>query len=125
MGTEAGVKHDDDKGRIFSLLLAYFPRALQAVTQVSEFGATKYCKGGWATVPDGHQRYTDALGRHFVLSSYEEVDPDSGLWHDCHTAWNALAALELRLRGLEGDRDAYKDCATFEHPLSDTANHGC
>lgn len=81
----AGVLHD------FSL-------ALGAVALVGDFGAKKYSRGGWQHVPNGQERYTDAFWRHLLASRHEELDPDSGMAHAAHLAWNALAALELQLR---------------------------
>jgi len=98
VATEPGVKNDDGKTRLFTVLVEYFPRALLAVANVSEFGARKYCVRGWETVPDARTRYTDALLRHILAGVSEESDVDSGLHHDAHAAWNALARLELRLR---------------------------
>lgn len=82
----AGVLHD------FSL-------ALMAVAAVGDFGAKKYSRGGWQHVPNGEDRYFDAFWRHLLASRHEDLDPDSGLLHAAHQAWNALAVLELRLRG--------------------------
>lgn len=101
MGTDAGVKLDTGKTRLWSVLLEYFPRALMAVGDVSEFGANKYCVGGWKDVDNAQPRYRDALVRHLLARTIEEVDQDSGLDHDAHLAWNALATLELKLRGRE------------------------
>ena len=97
-----GAKLDLGKAPVFRGVLAYFPRALMAVAQVSEFGAKKYTWKGWETVPDGIQRYSDALGRHIVYEAVEgPVTADSNLLHAAHVAWNALAVLELKLRESE------------------------
>jgi hypothetical protein len=96
---EAGSKLDAGKPPIVRGTIAYFPRALAAVAGVSAFGAAKYTWGGWESVPDGVQRYTDALGRHLVGESIDgPTDPETGLLHAAQTAWNALARLELMLR---------------------------
>ena len=102
MGTTPGVKNDDGKSQLLLLLLSYFPRALRSVCGVSTFGASKYCPFGWESVDHARMRYSEALVRHlFAESEGEEVDSDSGLHHDAHVAWNALARLELRLREKE------------------------
>jgi hypothetical protein len=93
-----GAKLDAGKKRP-SLLLRDFNRALQAVLDVAEHGATKYTVGGWLSVPDGPARYTDALLRHLLADLGGELrDRDSELTHAAHAAWNALARLELLLR---------------------------
>lgn len=95
-----GVKHDTGKPRM-GLVLEDFPRAMMEVARVTTFGADKYTPSGWVTVPDGVDRYRDALARHVVTGYSEGRDKESGLLHAAHTAWNALAVLELMLRDLE------------------------
>lgn len=89
-----------DNGKVMADLLQDFNRALLAVLEVATFGAKKkYSRGGWKSVPDGYNRYTAAMMRHFLLEPDEENDSDSKLSHQAHLAWNALARLELMLRG--------------------------
>ncbi len=96
---EAGSKLDLGKVQLFSHLYTYFPHALDAVCEVSEFGARKYTRMGWATVNNGVERYTDALLRHLRDEAKGEIhDDDSRLMHAAQLAWNALARLELMLR---------------------------
>ena len=98
---EAGAKLDDGKLRM-GLMLHGFPRALEAVGEVSTYGANKYTPNGWMTVPDGIERYTDAMYRHLIAEAKGEVRcPDSGLIHAAQACWNALARLELMLREAE------------------------
>lgn len=93
-----GAKLDHGKLR-YSLVLGSMARAIHAVTEVGEYGAGKYSENGWRDVPDGANRYTDALLRHLQAELRgEAVDSDSGLAHAAQTAWNALARLELLLR---------------------------
>lgn len=92
-----GLKHDAEKVRP-RLLVEGFPLALTAVAEVSTFGANKYCEGGWKTVPNGKERYADALYRHLLRAAAGELrDSESGLLHYAHAAWNALAVLQLML----------------------------
>lgn len=96
---EPGAKLDSGKSPVFRGALGYFPRAITAVAQISAFGASKYAWKGWETVPEGFERYSDALVRHLTYEGEGEVlDPDSGLPHAAHAAWNALARLELLLK---------------------------
>ena len=89
-----------DKGKpMAGTLLGLFSNALTEVAKVGTFGAEKYTHGGWQYVPNGIARYEDAQFRHWLYrNSGEEFDPDSGLLHASHEAWNALAKLELMLR---------------------------
>lgn len=91
----AGAKLDLGKAPVWKGVFSYFPRALLAVAEVSEFGSRKYTWGGWKTVDDGVNRYTDALGRHLMYEAQgEDYDPETNLRHAAHAAWNALARLE-------------------------------
>ena len=93
------TKYDGGKSPIYRGALSYFPRAISAVAAVSAFGASKYAWKGWERVDDGYNRYSDALVRHLAYEGEgEDVDPDSGLLHAAHTAWNALARLELLIK---------------------------
>lgn len=97
---EPGAKLDAGKAPVLRGVLGYFPRALVAVAEVSAAGARKYTWGGWASVPDGAERYGDALARHIVSENIDGPrDKDTELLHAAHAAWNALARLELLLRG--------------------------
>ena len=94
----AGAKHDAGKVRA-GLLVKDFPHALTAVARVATFGANKYTAHSWRTVPDAAARYHDALYRHILAQASGEInDPESGLPHAAHIAWNALALLELEFR---------------------------
>lgn len=95
-----------DAGKPDLSLLLMFGRALSAVGAVGTFGAKKYSRGGWQQVPDGINRYTAAMLRHVFKSFVERIDPDSGLPHWAHAAWNALAVCELILRKEESDDDS-------------------
>ena len=93
---EPGAKMD--AGKIQAGILLDFGRALLKVAEVGTYGANKYTRGGWQEVPDGQQRYLDALMRHLCKMTHEPVDKDSGLLSLAQVAWNALAVLELSLR---------------------------
>lgn len=88
-----------DAGKVKAGLLADFALALTEVAKVGTFGAEKYTRGGWQEVPNAVERYSDAMWRHLLKARHETNDPDSGLTHLSHAAWNALAVLELIKRG--------------------------
>ena len=95
---EAGAKLDSGKNRL-GLVICGFARALQEVGRVGTYGAHKYTDDGWVEVPDGERRYTDAMFRHIMREATgEKIDPETGLYHAAHAAWNALARLDLALR---------------------------
>ncbi len=105
---ESGAKLDTGKNRISLLFMQYFPNAIDAITEVSEFGAIKYIPGGWKKVPDGYQRYTDAMARHYLADCSGEIfDEETNLPHDFQLAWNALARIEFGI--MEGKYKMFFD----------------
>ena len=95
---EPGAKGDAGKTRA-GLAIGGFARAILAVSEVATFGARKYTPHGWVAVPDGVERYTDAMYRHLLAEAAgDALDDDSGLSHAAHAAWCALARLDLLLR---------------------------
>ena len=98
-----GAKDDSGKPSLVRGALHCFPKALFAVGALSQAGAEKYSWGGWEKVPDGVNRYTEALGRHLAAEADEVFDPEwaargKKIRHATAVAWNALARLELMLR---------------------------
>lgn len=92
-----GAKLDAGKIRAW-LCVGGFSRALAAVADVTTKGAIKYSPNGWKEVPNGQERYMDAMVRHMLaLGRGEQVDADTQCLHLAQVAWNALAALELDL----------------------------
>ena len=93
-----GAKLDAGKTRL-SLVFNGFANALEEVGRVGTMGAQKYTDNGWVSVPNGAERYTDAMYRHLLAEATgEEFDEGSELLHAAHVAWNALARLELVIR---------------------------
>lgn len=90
-----------DSGKVMADLLQGFSRALMAVGEVATFGANKYTRDGWKTVDNGFNRYSAAMMRHWFKEPIEDADKDSGLLHEAHLAWNALARLEFKLKEME------------------------
>lgn len=101
---ELGSKLDAGKPCVWQGLFDYFPRACLAVSAVSTLGAQKYAWKGWEQVPNGINRYGDALARHMLKESIEGLyDVGQGglgkdTLHAAQVAWNALARLELIMR---------------------------
>lgn len=90
-----GAKLDAGKNRL-GLVISGFAQAIEQVGRVGTYGATKYTPSGWRSVSDGDVRYLDAMYRHLLRhASGEAVDPDTGINHLAHAAWNVLAVLEL------------------------------
>lgn len=85
-----GLKYDTGK-LLFSCLTRGLALPLKAVAAVLTYGAMKYKRDSWQTVPNGEERYEDALDRHLnAWKSGETYDSESGLPHLAHAACNAL-----------------------------------
>lgn len=88
-----GLKYDGGK-LLFRALTRGLALPLRAVAAVLTYGAAKYKIDSWQTVPNGADRYEDALDRH--LNSWKEgerFDEESGLHHLAHAACNVLFLL--------------------------------
>jgi Domain of unknown function (DUF5664) len=100
--TGGGRKDDLGKAPVFQGVTSYFPRALEAVARVSEYGSKKYAWGvKWWHLEDAYKRYSDALLRHLGREAIEPRDQESSLRHAEHVAWCALARLEVLLVEVE------------------------
>lgn len=114
MGTDKGVKLDENKPRL-DLVLGDFPIALWLVGMVGTFGAKKYTDKGWKAVDNAIERYLSALLRHYMKYKMgEEIDTESNLPHLAHLAWNALAVLEIYQH--------IKDCRNTKRSYSSVDN---
>jgi hypothetical protein len=88
-----GVKFDDGKPDWSLLPLD----AIEEVVKVMSFGAKKYTRDGWRSVPNAEDRYLAAMFRHIrAHRSGEELDDESGLPHLAHAATCLVFLLELR-----------------------------
>ena len=93
------MKFDQGKVRM-SLLIAGLHESIKAVSEVLTFGAKKYEAHSWKTVPNGKERYLDAMYRHLnAIHSGERLDPESGLLHWSHVACNAMFLLWFEIKG--------------------------
>lgn len=113
------AKDAEGKVPMFQILSGFAP-ALEAIARVSVMGYHKHTKRARerliddegatpeqaaAAIPYNNwlngteETYLDALARHFVAEGLGEAKPaDSEELHLTHLAWNALAALTLKLR---------------------------
>lgn len=98
-----GVKFNSGKPRV-GLIVS---KAWLEVAKVGTFGAEKYgdhnfrkgMKWSWLI---------DAAFRHLIAyMTGERIDPESGLSHLAHIAWNILALLEFEIEGV-GEDDLWK-----------------
>ena len=103
---EPGAKLDG--GKPDAGLLLDFGASLIAVAEVGTFGANKYSRGGWKSVPQAEERYTAALVRHLLAEEAGEIDDETGLTHASAVAWNALARLKFILERRSKSNGSHK-----------------
>ena len=90
-----GMKYDRGKP-MASILFDDFPVAMAGAINVATFGAQKYARNSWKTVPNAIERYSDAMFRHWLAMKLGEyLDKESGLPHIYHFLWGALAIAQL------------------------------
>lgn len=75
-----------------------FPRAVRALEQLHVWGDTKHPGMESLSMPDAFQENTDAMCRHLFAEGNGMPDHESGLPAIYHTAWRAVARLEVWLR---------------------------
>jgi hypothetical protein len=112
MPPDAGDKRDAAK-----LDLTLVPPALEeAAAAALEFGAKKYTRWGWRTVPDAPRRYFAAMERHIkAYKRGEDNDPESGLPHLNHAAACLAIVLGFRDTGDDIGGWRYKDPVTTQN----------
>lgn len=91
------------------LVVKDMPRAIEALARVMTWalsGEKGYAESDWLHVPGGIQKYHGGLHRHDNKEMRGQTfDDESGLHHAIHTAWNAMARVELILREEEAKND--------------------
>lgn len=85
-----GEKHDSGK-LLFGCLTQGLAPVLKGVVAVLTYGAKKYKRDSWQSVPNGRQRYMEALDRHLnKINLGQFKDRESGLPHVFHVVCNAM-----------------------------------
>lgn len=86
------------------LVMQDMPRAIEALARVMTWALAEkgYKESDWLDVPDGIREYHGGMHRHDNKEMRgQEFDDESNLEHAIHTAWNAMARVELILRKKE------------------------
>ena len=106
MDSDNAKRYNEGKPKLSFVL--DFQEAIALVSQVSEFGAHKYGRYNWQKgLP--YTSVSDSLLRHLTaFQNGEDNDPESGLPHTAHIAWNALALAEFFVKNPEKDDRAYE-----------------
>jgi len=103
---EAGAKVDG--GKVDLTLVP--PEVAEAMARVQDYGAKKYTRDGWRSVPDAARRYYAALKRHLAaFEKGEDVDPETGLHHLDHALCNLGFLAWFREHGVDVGGWRYRD----------------
>jgi hypothetical protein len=103
-----GKRYDFGKSRMSLIPFV----ALRALGDVYAYGECKYASWNWAKGM-AWSRMADAMLRHYERFSMGEArDPESGLLHSAHMAWNAIGLLTYELLNL-GEDDRWKEHADY------------
>lgn len=93
-----GAKHDQGK-LLFGCLTQGLAPVLKGVAAILTFGAKKYSRDSWQDVPNGKQRYHDAMERHLnAYNSGENFDKESGLHHMLHMICCAMFVMWFEMQ---------------------------
>ncbi len=104
-----GLKYDSGK-LLFSCLTRGLALPLRAVAAVLTYGAQKYKRDSWQTVPNAKERYEDALDRHLnAWKSGEQRDEESGMLHLAHAACNVLFIMWFEITENKVDVTKFND----------------
>jgi hypothetical protein len=105
---DGGKRFDVGKSRMSLIPFV----ALRAIGDVYAYGERKYAAWNWAKGMKW-SRVSDSMLRHYErFSAGEALDPESGLLHSAHMAWNAITLLSYELLGL-GEDDRWKERADY------------
>lgn len=94
-----GLRYNTGKPR-FDLLP---PDALEDLAQLYTMGAAKYAERNWERGMDWGKCFASLMRHAWAWARGEDTDPETGLDHMTHVAWNALALVAYRKRGIGTD----------------------
>jgi len=104
MTNESALRYNQGKPGVHLVPLD----TLVDLARVYDYGAIKYSPHNWEKGLPWNKGVAASLLRHLAKwQTGEDNDEESGLPHDLHIAFNALALIAYRLRGV-GDDDRHK-----------------
>lgn len=96
---EAALRYDADKPR-YDLLPG---DGLHELVRVYTAGAAKYAPRNWEKGMSWSRCFGSLMRHAWAWWRGERLDPESGLPHMAHVAWNALALVTYELRQVGAD----------------------
>lgn len=104
-----GVKHDQNKLPLYTIIFKQFPLAIQAVAKRALAGHNKYIEtdADWQNFARaGEQdpdRYKNAGLRHLLEEGEDKEEGMEGTTHEAAVVWNFLADLECKIKRENGE----------------------
>jgi hypothetical protein len=112
-----GRKFDGEKPRMYLLP----PKAIQEVAKVLTFGAQKYDEDNWKKLDNLQNRYTGASLRHiFAIMEGEELDEETGYYHEAHAICCLLFKLEAKLNEARSKEEGLRESERSQHQESNS-----
>ena len=108
----------DDGGKLRFDLVP--PDALAELVRVYTHGASRYGSRSWETGIKYGRIYAALLRHCIAFWGGEEKDPDDGLHHMAHAAWNCLTLLAYEQRGMVAYDDRPSTDQNAEPPIFTT-----
>ena len=103
---------DPNKTKFLRYFFRKFPRAIEAVAEVSKDGDAKHngLVRSYLSIENGHQEFSEAMMRHIHDEIIEgSLDLGDGkTLHAARIAWAALARLEIQLEEIYGEPYDYQ-----------------
>lgn len=99
LNNDAALRYDADKPR-YDLVPADSYAELVAVYSM---GAKKYAPRNWEKGMSWSRCFASIMRHAWAFWRGEEIDPESGLHHMAHVAWNALALVSYSKRKVGTD----------------------
>lgn len=107
---DKGLRYNDGKPKVDLIP----PRWVFVLAEVLTQGAEKYDLRNWEQGMDWGHCYAGAMRHLLRFWSCQEIDPESGLNHLAHAAWNCLALLTYYEEGLGTDSRSELDKANAQ-----------
>lgn len=122
---DKGLKYDEGKLRLDLIP----PEIIEGLGEIFTLGAARYGERNWEKGFEPGQLHAAANRHELAMIKGEFIDPDSGLPHGFHAAWNLLimTTLEIRERQREITMDIEDIVKKYlvEHEYSGLYNEEC
>ena len=111
-----GKKYDGGKPQMHLLP----PKAREQVADVLTFGAVKYGEHNWKKLDNLQNRYTSAALRHIFQSMEQELDEETGCYHEAHAICCLLFKLEAKLNEARSKEEGLRESERSQHQESNS-----